>query len=304
MELDLDFGPSTTSSSSVDPIIASAPIFNREMANDPNFNRDEAWQQYTDWWAGLPAEFYDNPQYLQLALQVLWGGMDLFGSDAMPAYGWGISSHRDAASMNMVRTIQAATNVLIVDGQFGGYTLGAMQALGYCNPNGKGGYYAVGQGAIRALQRFMASDTYRLISILKNELGTKEGKNGYTKYGAWYRTQPGGYPGVEYSAWCDMFVSWCANNAGMDSVPINCNCPQSVNDYGDRFMLRASGYIPKPGDQIFFDGAKHTGAVIGYNPITQTVCVIHGNTSQNNVGTLSISLNSTYIYGYGINWGY
>ena len=40
-----------------------------------------------------------------------------------------------------------------------------------------------------------------------DEEGYEEGSNGYTKYGSWY--------GLANADWCVMFISWCANQAGI-----------------------------------------------------------------------------------------
>ena len=66
----------------------------------------------------------------------------------------------------------------------------------------------------------------KLVSIATGEIGYKEkasdkdfddftanaGSNNYTKYGKWYGINPG--------AWCAMFVSWCANQAGASTYVI------------------------------------------------------------------------------------
>lgn len=41
-----------------------------------------------------------------------------------------------------------------------------------------------------------------------DEEGYEEGSDGYTKYGSWY--------GLANADWCVMFISWCANQAGME----------------------------------------------------------------------------------------
>ena len=40
-----------------------------------------------------------------------------------------------------------------------------------------------------------------------DEEGYEEGSDGYTKYGSWY--------GLANADWCVMFISWCANQAGI-----------------------------------------------------------------------------------------
>ncbi len=51
----------------------------------------------------------------------------------------------------------------------------------------------------------MALDDF--VQTALDEVGYQEGSNNYTKYGDWY--------GSPNAAWCVMFVSWCANQAGI-----------------------------------------------------------------------------------------
>ena len=46
-----------------------------------------------------------------------------------------------------------------------------------------------------------------IIGVALTQVGYTEGSNNYTKYGVWY--------GLPNSPWCGMFVSWCANQAGI-----------------------------------------------------------------------------------------
>ena len=59
-----------------------------------------------------------------------------------------------------------------------------------------------------------------LIAAAEGELGYAA-QGGWTKYGAWYA------PGLEYGAWCAMFVAWCADQAG---IPTNIIAKQSTVD--------------------------------------------------------------------------
>ena len=51
----------------------------------------------------------------------------------------------------------------------------------------------------------MALDEF--VQTALDEEGYEERSDGYTKYGKWY--------GLTYDEWCVMFVSWCANQAGI-----------------------------------------------------------------------------------------
>ena len=134
----------------------------------------------------------------------------------------------------------------------------------------------------------------RLINVATSQLGYREDGDNNTKYGEWY-----GLPG---EAWCAMFVSWCANRAGISTevIPKYCGCTAGMRWFveRDQFGYKES-YTPKAGDLIFFlsDGASHTGIVI--NCDGKTVYTIEGNTS-NMVAKRSYPINYHTITGYGI----
>ena len=132
------------------------------------------------------------------------------------------------------------------------------------------------------------------------------GSNNFTKYGAWY---DGG--SLQGQAWCDMFVSWCAAQAG-EGAAVGCYayCPSHVNFFrakGQYFTRGAKA--PQAGDIIFFttngSSACHVGIVESVSG--SKVTTIEGNTSgastlvSNGGGVCrkSYSLTSTYILGYG-----
>jgi len=112
--------------------------------------------------------------------------------------------------------------------------------------------------------------------------GTVAGSNNYTKYGKWYADYFSS-PGFAYGAWCAMFVSWCANQAGIPSsiMYYHASCTTAVREWKNRGLFHArSGYTPKAGDIIYFGSGNestHVGIVRyvsgGY------VYTIEGNTS-------------------------
>ncbi|MPN28254.1 hypothetical protein SDC9_175695 [bioreactor metagenome] len=79
-----------------------------------------------------------------------------------------------------------------------------------------------------------------IVNVAQREIGYKEGYNKWTKYGEWY--------GLQNVSWCAMFVSWCANQAGIseDVIIKHASCGVGVNwfkkqgRWGDR-----SNYIPQ-----------------------------------------------------------
>lgn len=157
-----------------------------------------------------------------------------------------------------------------------------------------------------------------IIGVAKTQLGYHEGNsasdisgnstgNGnYTKYGAWYGINPG--------SWCAMFVSWCANQAGIPSsvIPKHASCDIGMNWFKNngrwgwgKYWANNKGYTtytPKAGDIVYFgngnlNDSTHVGIV--YNVDSSYVYTIEGNTS-GKCAYKSYAHNSSYIYGYGI----
>ncbi len=140
--------------------------------------------------------------------------------------------------------------------------------------------------------------------------GTTGGSNNYTKYGVWYDNYFG-QSGFSYGAWCAMFVSWCAYQAGIpsDIVYYHAYCPTGVNWWKNKGLWKAAGsYTPKAGDIIYFKDssgvAGHIGIVTGCSG--GYVYTIEGNTSsaiydpEGNVCTdKSYALSNSRIMGYG-----
>ena len=141
----------------------------------------------------------------------------------------------------------------------------------------------------------------RLVKIATEELGYVEGDNNNTKYGAWYN--------LNYEPWCAMFVSWCANQAGIstDIILKYCGCTAGMKWFNDKgqFQSRQSGYKPKAGDIVFFRDigetsptlSTHTGIVYACDGVR--VYTIEGN-SADMCRKRSYYLTSEYIMGYGV----
>lgn len=142
----------------------------------------------------------------------------------------------------------------------------------------------------------------KFVNVARHELswGFKEdNSNNITPYGQWY--------GMQGSAWCAMFVSWCAHQAGIigDIVPRYAYCPSGMNWYRaqNRYYSRSGGYTPKIGDVVFFwsstaNRVAHTGLVVEVD--TTTITTIEGN-SADGVYERTYNKTNTYIYGYGSN---
>jgi len=160
-----------------------------------------------------------------------------------------------------------------------------------------------------------------IVNIAKSQIGYYEGNNSsqlsgmtggksnYTEYGYWYGMQ---------DQWCAMFVSWCANAAGVDGSTI---LRHSYTENGlsqfkrqgraySRADILAGKYTPQAGDIIYFlssSGASngrntnHIGIVTGYSG--GTIYTIEGNTSSSAaletngglVAAKSYSMSNSYI---------
>jgi len=149
----------------------------------------------------------------------------------------------------------------------------------------------------------------RMVDTALEQVGYRErnangsfGNGNVTKFGAWY--------GMDGQPWCAMFVSWAADQAGIldDTVPKHASTSRGVTAYQEKglYASRQSGYLPREGDAIYFQSEngtiRHIGIVVGYNPKTQKVYTVEGNTD-NAVRMRHYDLNSPYIHGYGQNGG-
>jgi hypothetical protein len=126
----------------------------------------------------------------------------------------------------------------------------------------------------------------------------------YTLFGQWYGINPG--------AWCAMFVSYCADKAGIPAgvIPRFADCNDGVEGFQKLGRWHArNGYIPKVGDIIFYTHDGSTSAHVGivWAVDGSTAYTIEGNTSggstliDNGGGVAKKSYPLTYasILGYG-----
>ena len=139
-----------------------------------------------------------------------------------------------------------------------------------------------------------------ILSVAQSQIGIKESPSGSNrvKYSSWY-----GLVGP----WCDMFVSWCANQAGVGNVVGKyAYCPSHVNYFKSKGWWHGPEYKPQPGDIIFFGRrgvACHVGIVERRNG-TQSVTTIEGNTSVSSSDNGGAVMRRVRTYGnpYG-SWG-
>ena len=149
------------------------------------------------------------------------------------------------------------------------------------------------------------NDVEKLIAVAEHELAwgfAEDNANNITPYGQWY--------GMNGSAWCAMFVSYCAYQAGLlDAlIPKYAWCPSGMSWYKkkNRYHKRQSEYVPKKGDIIFFYNfsalrVSHTGIVVDGDE--DTVVTIEGNTASDKVERRTYSRTNVAIDGYGENFG-
>ena len=121
-----------------------------------------------------------------------------------------------------------------------------------------------------------------IVAIARSQVGYQEGGSvnqlsgevyggvNHTEYGAWYGMQ---------DMWCAMFVSWCANLAGIstDTIPSHCYTPDGLDWFISRGLaysradVQSGMYTPKPGDLIYFKSGKnakpvnHVGIITGFS---------------------------------------
>ena len=132
----------------------------------------------------------------------------------------------------------------------------------------------------------------------KNSNGSKN----YTEYNRAFGTIGGSYS----YAWCAAFVSWCLDVAGArDSAGgrfTSCTLwVERLQELG-LYSTRASGYVPRAGDLIFFRsaGVSRASDHVGIVRFVKggRVYTVEGNSS-NKVSLRDYALTDTYIVGYG-----
>lgn len=153
--------------------------------------------------------------------------------------------------------------------------------------------------------------------------GTANGSGNYTEYGRWYYYHVDSSDVFYRGAWCSMFVSWCANEAGISTSTVP---PKALVAYmKDAFEAKGRYYTWResrcgsgsktiqPGDLIFYSATpssryNHIGIVssVAYNGSKVTINTVEGNVYDNCTTrrwTISTSSNgqvgaSQYIRGF------
>ena len=220
----------------------------------------------------------------------------------------GVSDHN-----GIVESV-SSTDVVAIEGNVDdvvarvSYNISDTQILGYGTPD-----YANNEAnkqkeqeeakkaeeATAAIAASSSGQAQKLIEVAASQLGIYEDYSGWTKYGQWYQDNVVYTAGFANAHWCAMFVSWCANQAGISSDIIKpyASCAIGESDAAAKGVWhpKSSGYIPKPGDIIFFTNTSHTGIVERYE--NGVVYTIEGN-FDDCVSRASHSIDAPRITGY------
>ncbi len=147
-----------------------------------------------------------------------------------------------------------------------------------------------------------------IIAIAETQIGYSIDGAGRTKYGSWYGNYINGNESFYSSAaWCAMFVSWCADQAGIssDGFRYHSYTPTMKTWYENKGRWHEKGsYTPKRGDLIFFkysggnnNPVNHVGIVTGASG--GYVETIEGN-NRDAVRTGRYALSMPEIVGYAV----
>jgi len=122
-----------------------------------------------------------------------------------------------------------------------------------------------------------------ITNIAKNQSGSYG--SDINKFTSWF------YGKENSAAWCAVFISWCADQAGVlnSAIPKEDNCNNMMSWFKNRnaFYAVDSGYIPQKGDIVFYNtngtGVNHVEFISASGYITENeqnkIKVIGGNTS-------------------------
>ncbi|WP_431928482.1 CHAP domain-containing protein [Nonomuraea jabiensis] len=141
-----------------------------------------------------------------------------------------------------------------------------------------------------------------LLDVVRSQLGYTESGSGWTKFGAWWAKRHGKPEDWALAPWCDMFISWAADQVGLSAA-----VGDSAWTVGHAQWFKARdrwGRVPRKGAIVFFDwaGSKnilaidHVGIVEAVRS-NGTVVTIEGNTA-NQVKRRERSMSVIAGFGY------
>ena len=133
-----------------------------------------------------------------------------------------------------------------------------------------------------------------IVQIALSQVGNVGGQPYWSWYGFTSRVE-----------WCACFVSWVANQAGYidtNVIPKFSGVIQGINWFKAVGEWKEAGFVPNPGDIIFFDwendgSADHVGIVEKVE--NNTVYTVEGNSNGDTCRQKEYSINSNVIFGYG-----
>lgn len=151
------------------------------------------------------------------------------------------------------------------------------------------------------------------VNTAKSYLGYSESSGKHRQIIDLYNSKsplPRNYKVTYTDAWCATFVSACAIKCGMANIiPRECSCYYQVEQFQRMERWQENdGYIPKPGDIIYYDwqdnGVGDNTGVPDHVGIVEyvsegSVCVIEGN-KNDSVERRYITVNARNIRGYGL----
>jgi hypothetical protein len=141
----------------------------------------------------------------------------------------------------------------------------------------------------------------KLLHVAKGQLGYTEKPSGYTKYGEWYGKHVGKDPAFTDAPWCDMFLAWAADKAGVqDWAGEFASTPSHANWFKKH---HAWGHKPEPGAIVFFswNGGKSIGDIEHVGIVEsvhgRTLHTIEANHSDH-LGRMTRDVSQVVGYGY------
>ena len=138
-----------------------------------------------------------------------------------------------------------------------------------------------------------------LVEVARTQVGYHEGTNNYTKYNVWF----GSLNDYGYNyAWCQTFVAWCANQAGIPTsmIPRVSGTVSGMDFFKKNETWKDAGITPEKGDIIYLHSKSSSGYHVGIVADVSggQISTIEGNSSDR-VAERSYSVGNSSIVGYG-----